>query len=72
VCVCRCICLCLCVHLQEVSGVEPLTCVRACSRTPQVLAALNSKDKIPYVSEVGGKFYNLWQDEKNKVSGSFF
>lgn len=34
----------------------------------QVLAALDTKDKIPYVSEVGGMFYNLWKDEKNKVT----
>jgi len=32
----------------------------------QVLAALDSKDKIPYVTEIDGLFYNLWQDDKNK------
>jgi hypothetical protein len=38
----------------------------------QVLDALDSKDKIPYVNEIGGMFYNLWQDEKNKVPRTFY
>jgi prolyl oligopeptidase PreP (S9A serine peptidase family) len=37
-----------------------------------VLDALDSKDKIPYVNEIGGMFYNLWQDEKNKVPRPFY
>lgn len=32
----------------------------------KVLAVLDSKDKIPYVKEIGDMYYNLWQDEKNK------
>ena len=29
-------------------------------------AILDSDDKIPYVSKIGGLYYNLWQDEENE------
>jgi prolyl oligopeptidase len=31
----------------------------------EVLAIVNSKDKIPYVSYRGGEVHNFWQDEQN-------
>jgi prolyl oligopeptidase len=32
----------------------------------RMLDILNAKDRIPYVSRIGGYFYNLWQDEMQK------
>jgi len=32
------------------------------STQARILAALNSDDRIPFVSEMGGKLYNFWQD----------
>ena len=31
-----------------------------------VLAILNSKDKVPYISRMGDHVYNFWTDEKNQ------
>ena len=32
----------------------------------RILAILDSKEKIPYVSRLGDWYYNFWQDEKHQ------
>jgi prolyl oligopeptidase len=66
--------------LEEVSGEKALNWVRQQNATSQeelearpdfettrkrILAILDSKEKIPYVSKHGAWYYNLWRDEKS-------
>lgn len=66
--------------LEDVLGEKALAWVRAHNAkttealgdptgTPmydQVLDILTSKDKIPYISKIGDRYYNFWQDKANK------
>jgi prolyl oligopeptidase len=66
--------------LEDVQGEAALDWVRAhndrsqaelCARPeyadfkPRLLALLNSRERIPYVSRVGPHFYNFWQDAQH-------
>jgi prolyl oligopeptidase len=66
--------------LEDVQGEAALEWVRAhndraqaelCARPeyadfkPRLLALLNSRERIPYVSRVGPHFYNFWQDAQH-------
>ena len=65
--------------LEEVLGEEALTWVKKSNDDclsalgdpeadplyADVLAILDSKDKIPYVRKIGNMYYNFWQDEVN-------
>lgn len=66
--------------LEDVQGEAALDWVRAhnarsqaelCARPeyadfkPRLLALLNSRERIPYVSRVGPHFYNFWQDAEH-------
>ena len=67
--------------LEEVTGEKPLAWVKAHNAVSEkllqarpeyapiraeLLAILNSRAKIPYVSRMGAQFYNLWQDADHK------
>jgi prolyl oligopeptidase len=66
--------------LEDVTGEQPLEWVRARNaeavaalaesdefRTleKRVLAILDSREKIPFVTKIGDRFYNFWREEKN-------
>lgn len=66
--------------LEEVQGEAALAWVRArnersqaelCARPeyaefqPRLLALLNARERIPYVSRIGAFFYNFWQDAEH-------
>ena len=66
--------------LEDVSGEKALNWVRQQNSTSQkeleslpdfeatrkrILAILDSKEKIPYVSKHGAWYYNFWRDEKS-------
>jgi prolyl oligopeptidase len=66
--------------LEDVTGEKPLEWVRARNaeavaalaesdafRTleKRLLAILDSREKIPFVTKIGDRFYNFWRDEKN-------
>src|SRR6202165_3307683 len=44
-------------ELQSSPDFEPIR--------PRLLAIMDSKEKIPYVSKHGPYYYNFWRDEKN-------
>jgi prolyl oligopeptidase len=51
---------------QNALATQELESVQSFEATRQrLLAILDSKERIPYVSKHGGFYYNFWQDEKN-------
>ena len=63
--------------LEEVAGEKPLAwvrernavCVAALGETPafktletRILSILDSKEKIPFVTKIGDRYYNFWRD----------
>ena len=63
--------------LEDVGGEKPLAWVRErnaecvaaigqgeafVAREQRLLSILDSKAKIPYISKIGGHFYNFWRD----------
>jgi prolyl oligopeptidase len=66
--------------LEEVAGEKPLAwvrernarCVAAIGETPdfktletRILSILDSKEKIPFVTKIGDRYYNFWRDAAN-------
>ena len=66
--------------LEEVAGEKPLEWVRERNAKcvaalaggddfkkleSRILSILDSKEKIPFVTKIGDRFYNLWRDAKN-------
>ena len=66
--------------LEDVTGEKQLAWARArnaesmkalantadfTSRERRILSILDSKEKIPFVSKIGDRFYNFWRDAKN-------
>ena len=66
--------------LEEVAGEKPLAwvrernarCVAALGETPdfktletRILSILDSKEKIPFVTKIGDRYYNFWRDAAN-------
>jgi prolyl oligopeptidase len=65
------------IWLEEVAGAKPLAwvrernarCVAALGETPdfktlesRILSILDSKEKIPFVTKIGDRYYNFWRD----------
>jgi prolyl oligopeptidase len=65
------------IWLEEVAGEKPLAwvrernsrCVAALGETPdfktlesRILSILDSKEKIPFVTKIGDRYYNFWRD----------
>ena len=51
---------------QDLSQFSMLDLFRVEAETQaQVLAILNSRDRIPFVRKMGEFYYNLWQDAAN-------